>query len=153
MGIIGIDPGVTGALCLLEADDLAIEDMPVVDGRVNPYALSDVIQGWFPGIADEAVVEALHAMPKNGSISSFKLGQNYGTILGVLAVLKVPVTQVSPQKWTRTLGVGADKEVHRRRALETWPSSAAAFARKKDQGRADAALIALWGDRERRKAI
>ena len=62
----------------------------------------------------------------------------------MLAVRERPVVFVTASKWTKFHRVGADKDVHRRRACELWPASADYFSRKKDDGRADAALIAAW---------
>jgi crossover junction endodeoxyribonuclease RuvC len=142
--IIGCDPGITGALALLERGGqlVDIKDMPVVDGQVDAYALTDIIAGW--GQVDRVVVETQQAMPRQGVSSTFKTGANYGRILGVLAALQRPVTHVRAAEWTKALRVGPDKAVHRRRAMDEWPATADRFARVKDDGRADAALIAMW---------
>lgn len=143
MIVVGVDPGLTGALALLAGDHLAyIADMPVVDGIVDCYTLTDILAGW--GRVDRAIVETQQAMPKQGVASTFKTGANYGRILGVLAALERPVMHVSPSAWTRGLHVGSDKHTHRRRAMDEWPNHAHMFARTRDDGRADAALIALW---------
>lgn len=142
--LIGTDPGLTGALALLDAGHvLHVEDMPTVNGVVDAYRLADVIARW--GHVDRVIVETQQAMPKQGVSSTFKTGANYGRILGVLAALERPVSHVSPATWTRGLKVGSDKGAHRRRAMDEWPGCAHLFARVKDDGRADACLIALWG--------
>lgn len=144
--ILGVDPGNTGALCLFERGlPIDIVDMPVVDGRVSPQILADAIKKWT--CIDQAVIEAVHSMPRQGVASTFKFGFGYGCVHGVVAALGIPVVNVSPQKWTKDLGVGSDKELHRRTAIETWPGCSEIFARKKDEGRADAALIAWWASR------
>ncbi len=143
-GVIGIDPGLTGAIAALGvlSESVAIIDMPVMDGRVDPYELVGILTALGP--VDRVVVESQQAFPRQGVSSSFKTGMNYGILLGVLAALERPVVHVSAAVWTRSLRVGADKGAHRRRACETWPAHAALFKRVKDDGRADAALIALW---------
>ena len=83
-------------------------------------------------------------MPRQGLASTFKFGKGYGTLIGVLAALERPVVRVAPTTWTKALKVGPDKDAHRMRAMETWPQHSGLFSRKKDDGRADAALIAYW---------
>jgi crossover junction endodeoxyribonuclease RuvC len=141
--IVGIDPGLTGAVALLAGSQLTeLADMPIVDSTVDCYTLTAIVAGW--GAVDRVVVEAQQAMPRQGVASTFKTGANYGRILGVLAALERPVTHVTPGVWCRTLHVGADKAAHRRRAQDEWPAHADMFRRVKDDGRADACLIALW---------
>lgn len=146
MNIIGVDPGNTGGLCHLSDTALQVWDMPVVDGSVNPHGLASIIYDLTMQVSvSVVVVEAVHSMPGQGVASTFKFGTGFGMILGVLAAFELPMLRVSPTKWTRDLGVGSDKEAHRRWVIDTWPAYSDLFARKKDHGRADAALLALWG--------
>lgn len=145
MRIVGIDPGLTGALALLHEEGLDVADMPVVDGRVNPYGLTEILVGW--GAVDQVVVESQQAYPRQGVSSSFRTGVGYGAVLGVLAVLQRRLVHVTAGKWTNDLRVGSDKDAHRRRAMELFPEHASLFARKKDDGRADAVLIAAHAAR------
>jgi hypothetical protein len=149
MRVIGIDPGNSGALCLYVPIDekIYVKDMPVVDGRVSPHGVIDILQHWERRPITVAAVELVHSMPRQGVASSFKFGMGYGVILGALAALDIPIVNVAPTAWTKYFGVGSDKEKHRRYAIETWPAQAHLFARKKDEGRADAALIARWATR------
>lgn len=141
--IAAVDPGVTGALALHDGQTIvAIEDMPVVDGAVDVYALTGILAEW--GRVDRVVIEVQQAMPRQGVSSTFRTGANYGRILGVCAALMRPVTHVRATEWTKALRVGPDKAVHRHRAMDEWPHLADRFARRKDDGRADACLIAHW---------
>ena len=83
-------------------------------------------------------------MPKQGVSSTFKFGKAYGVVIGVVAALKIPVHFVAPSVWKRHFGLSADKEEARARALQYWPERAELFARKKDHGRAEAALLARY---------
>lgn len=144
MNVIGIDPGLNGALALLcdgEIHDLV--DMPVVDGNVDPWRLTWQLANW--GSVRKVIVEKQQAYPKQGVSSSFKTGFGYGTVCAVIAALERPLHIVSASEWTRWLKVGNDKDAHRRKAKELWPGCAEMFARSKDDGRADAALLACWG--------
>ena len=78
----------------------------------------------------------------------FRFGQAYGSILGVIGALAIPVRHVSPAKWKKALGLNNDGETSRARAIETWPTQAELFARKRDHNRAEAGLLALYGLRE-----
>jgi crossover junction endodeoxyribonuclease RuvC len=82
--------------------------------------------------------------PGQGVASTFKFGASYGCAYGVLCALNAPVRHVTPATWKRAFGLNADKERSRRMAIELWPNMSGYFARKKDDGRAEAALIARW---------
>ena len=150
--IIGVDPGVHGAIAWLDLASGLIEviDMPsavvrVGKGsktRISTQALASCIAGHKPS---HAYVEAVHAMPGQGVSSTFAFGQALGQIEGVLAALGVPVTYVSPTVWKRSMQVTAGKGTSRARAMQLWPRQTAPFVRVKDDGRAEAALIGLYG--------
>ena len=153
--IIGIDPGITGAIVALYDDGeiAAVFDMPVVkkpNGRreVDAANLAQKIEA-MAALAPElvtAVVEQVGAMPRQGVASVFSFGDSFGVIRGVLGALGIPVRRVTPNKWKKAAGlVGQDKDRARTLAIEKWPKQAARFERKKDVGRADAALIAFFG--------
>lgn len=137
--IIGIDPGVTGAIGWLRGGLFStVADMPG-----NPADLADLLRG------NEGVfiVEQAQAMPKQGVSSTFKTGQGYGQILGVLAALRLPYRTVTPAVWKRSMGLsGKDKDASRALARSLWPD--APLGRVKDHGRAEALLIAEWARRQ-----
>lgn len=152
---IGIDPGASGAIALLCDGELYdADDMPTVPRRaggnqVEPVALAGMIRalrGARVGAHVVAILEQVSAMPGQGVSSMFRFGESYGVVRGVLGALSVPIVHAPPAAWKKALGLaGADKDLARTRAIETWPNSAHLFQRKRDVGRADAALIALWG--------
>jgi crossover junction endodeoxyribonuclease RuvC len=74
----------------------------------------------------------------------FRFGQAYGTILGVIGALAIPLRRVSLAKWKKALSLNSDGETSRARAIETWPNQAELFAHKRDHSRADAALLGLY---------
>jgi len=141
--IIGVDPGLSGAIALIaeHGDLVEVHDMPVVDGLVSSALLANLIRG--RGV-DVAVVEQVSARPGQGVSSMFKFGRSLGVVEGVLSTLGVPVVYVTPGKWKKAMGLSSDKELSRRRAIDRWPDRAASFARKKDDGRAEAALLAEY---------
>jgi crossover junction endodeoxyribonuclease RuvC len=143
--ILGIDPGATGGLALLDPDGelTAVHDMPYLDGSVSAPLVAAIIRD--TDAITAAYVERAQAMPRQGIASTFKYGTGYGVLLGVLGALHIPTTTVRPTEWKRTAGLSADKGASRRRAIELWPAQAETFARVKDDGRAEAALIARHG--------
>lgn len=148
--ILAIDPGLTGAWALYwpATGNLKIGDMPLTETGHRAY---EVDGSKLAQIAREknialAVIERVHSMPKQGVASTFKFGQAYGAALACLQAWSLPVYKVPPQVWKRALGLtGKDKNAARLKALEAFPDFAFYFARKKDHGRAEAALLALWG--------
>lgn len=144
--VFGVDPGASGAIAVVTADGRFVEvlDMPHHDGMVSGPLVADFVEAHLePGA--EAWVEQVHAMPKQGVSSSFKFGCAFGVVLGVLGGLRVPVHLITPARWKRAAGLTADKSLSRRRACELWPEHSALFARVKDDGRAESALLAKLG--------
>lgn len=152
--IIGIDPGASGAIAILDADTgklVDVIDMPTTElkvggktkHRVSPVFLQAELQLY----ADDAraVVELVGAMPGQGVTSMFAFGEALGIVRGVLAGMKVPVDLVPPAKWKRDLKLNPGKDGARSMAANLWPDKAELFKRVKDDGRAEAALIAHWG--------
>lgn len=143
---VGIDPGKTGAIAILDGDALvAVHDMPVIDGQVLAALVAQLL-GVFsrPLRVQHATVERVAARPGQGVSSTFGFGFSAGVVHGVLGALLIPVDIVTPVAWKRHFRLGADKDESRARAIERWPQHAGQFARKRDDGRAEAALIALW---------
>lgn len=146
--VMGVDPGLSGAIAFLFPDDphrVAVEDMPVVDGNVSASLLAASIRKFAPSYA---VIEHVGAMPGQGVTSMFNFGKAVGQVIGVGGALNIPLHFVTPAKWKRRFALSADKEEARAKALQFFPSCAASFARKKDHGRAEAALIAKYGAEE-----
>jgi crossover junction endodeoxyribonuclease RuvC len=152
--ILAIDPGLSGAGSVVHVTGtlVATFDLPLIGDatrrRINAAGLADLVREHGPYAF--AIVEQVSAMPGNGVSGMFKFGQTYGTILGVLGALAIPVRHVPPSTWKRALGLNNDGETSRARAIETWPDHADLFARKKDHNRAEAALLGLYGLREGR---
>jgi crossover junction endodeoxyribonuclease RuvC len=148
MRTLGIDPGATGALVLLE-NLLPIEwtAMPTIKigtaTRVNSPALAD----WIASCCCEHVyVEQVHAMPGQGVTSMFNFGHSCGTVMGVLGAMGIAHTMITPQAWKKAAGlIGTDKDAARARAIQLWPKWRDLDKKGKGQALADAALIALYG--------
>lgn len=143
--IAAFDPGLHGAVAFYFPDHperVSVEDMPVAGGDIDCVTLAARIRQLKPDIA---IVELVHAMPKQGVSSTFKFGSGFGAIRGVLAALEVPTHLVPPTAWKKHFRLGSDKEQARALALRMFPAVGERFARRKDDGRAEAALIARYG--------
>jgi len=146
---IGIDPGASGAIVMLE-DDMPIEwmGMPVYKvgsaTRVNASELAYFLdQGKY---VQHVYIEQVGAMPGQGVSSMFNFGHSCGTVMGVVGALGYAHTMVTPQKWKKAAGlIGTDKEAARARAIQLWPEWRALDTKGKGQALADAALIARYG--------
>ena len=149
--VIGIDPGASGAIALLVSGVLvSVHDMPTVTVERNksqkrqvcPAGLSLLMQQLSP---HKAICEKVGARPGQGVSSMFSFGRSVGIIEGVLAAKQIPVTFTTPQAWQKQSGAAKGKDGSRQRVMELFPCQAHLFARVKDDGRADAVLIALMG--------
>lgn len=88
------------------------------------------------------VVEAVHAMPKQGVSSSFKFGMSYGAALCLAQRFLEQWELVQPRVWKRDMGLTADKTDSLNMARQKWPE--APLKRVKDNGRAEALLLSEW---------
>lgn len=144
--IVGIDPGLSGAIAWVTDEGHLIEtrDLPVANGALMP----SVLAAWLREDGRQplhAFLERVATRPGEGASRSFNFGRGYGQIEGVLSALGVAVTLVTPAKWKGSLRIPADKSAARQRAAQLWPGLAGTFARVKDDGRAEAAMIGLYG--------
>jgi crossover junction endodeoxyribonuclease RuvC len=148
--VIGVDPGKSGALALLHlaTGELKVEDVPVfrLKGKtsIDHYGLARIIDAWSP-LNPVVFLEQVSSRPGEGHAGAFDFGRTYGLILGVLAGNFLRVELVSPSVWKAAMRVRGEKDVSRARASTLFPRHSALFARVKDDGRAEAALIALHG--------
>lgn len=158
---IGIDPGISGAIAVLaDGEAGVIIDMPVLkvgdNNEVDARHVAMFIRAardMHPQATVTAVIERVRAMPpkdgerKAGAQSSFNFGDHYGKAKAVLELLGIPYTRAEPASWKRQFGLtGKEKDASRVLALQRFPDAAYQLTRKKDNGRADALLIALYGD-------
>jgi crossover junction endodeoxyribonuclease RuvC len=151
--ILGLDPGTHGAIAALAGDKVVLlEDLPVhvlaAKGRgdraeLDVHTLHAMIADLGP--IEHAYLERVTARPGNGSVSMFRFGQACGTVYATLAVMTIPITYVLPRVWQRHHGIGPTPDAARQRAVQLYPQIASRLARKADGNRADALLIARYG--------
>ena len=152
--ILGIDPGLGGAMALYcPADEgVCLWDAPKsLDSGVDPVVLAgmvDTIHRTYPGII--AVVERVSSMPRQGG--AFAFGLSTGIIHGCLASAGIPFELVSPSVWKAKMGLtkfpgetyAENKTRARALATQLFPALAPQFKRAKDDGRAEALLLAVY---------
>ena len=98
--IIAIDPGKTGSIAIGSTyNDTRVLPMPSTEADIV-HLLTELTK-----YIDVVYIEDVHAMPKQGVVSMFTFGRNYGLLRGILQCLRVPMVEVSPAKWIRTLGL------------------------------------------------
>jgi|TARA_B100001540_G_scaffold317489_1_gene350896 crossover junction endodeoxyribonuclease RuvC len=153
MRIIGIDPGIQGALAILDNEKVIdIVDLPVMsDGKknkkqLNGAYLSDYLKKHILNIENTVVVvEQVNAMPGQGVTSMFNFGQTFGVIKGICAALKIPIYFVRPSKWKKHFDlIRSSKDASRTKVIEMYPSLSNLLSKKKDVNKSDAILIAKF---------
>jgi crossover junction endodeoxyribonuclease RuvC len=152
MIIAGCDPGLSGAVAIDHNGLLTVVDIPTYElsrggknkREIDTHGLVQVLTANI----DHIFIEQAGSMPGQGVSSVFSFGKTYGIIIGICAALKVPYTLVPPQRWKKALGVPKEKDGARARASQLLPQTAHQWPLKKHDGRAEAALICLWGKQQ-----
>ena len=155
MIIFGIDPGVSGAISVLENKKvIEVFDMPtMIDGKknkkqVNGAQVTNIIKERLDSEKEKeiaVVVEHVNAMPGQGVTSMFNFGQSFGVIKGICAALSLPIYFVRPTKWKKHFNlIKTNKDASRTKVIEVYPEISSKLHRKKDSNKADAILIARY---------
>jgi crossover junction endodeoxyribonuclease RuvC len=149
--VLGVDPGLGGAVALLDGQGvLLVEDMPVHQLRTGKKVkleldLPTLREMLTAAPIDHVVMEKVASRPGQGVASMFKFGFGAGAIYGLVVGLALPCTFVLPQGWQRATGCGPSPDSARQRAAQLYPAIAGKLSRKRDGGRADAILIGRAG--------
>ena len=153
MIIFGVDPGVSGAICVLkEGKILEVYEMPtMIDGKKNKRQVNgaEVANIFLKELHNEdkakVVVEHVTAMPGQGVTSMFNFGQSFGVLKGICAALKLPIYFVRPVKWKKHFNlIKTNKDASRTKVIEIFPYISSKISRKKDSNKADSILIAKY---------
>ena len=155
MLIIGIDPGIKGALCFFKNGKiLDVFDMPTMPvGKKNKSQVngSQIYNEIHKRIINEdkkdikVVIEQVSAMPGQGVTSMFNFGQSFGVLKGIFSAMQIPMDFVSPVKWKKYYNlINTQKDSSRTKAIEFFPYISSQLSRKKDANKADAILIASF---------
>ena len=155
MLIIGIDPGISGAICFFDEGKVKeILDMPVmaegkknkkqingpqiyneISSRISKFQKKDII----------VVIEQVSAMPGQGVTSMFNFGQSFGVLKGICSAMQLSMYFVRPAKWKKYYGlIKTEKDASRTKVIEIFPYISSQLSRKKDSNKADAVLISSF---------
>ena len=155
MLIIGIDPGITGAICFFENGEIKdIIEMPsMAEGKKNkrqingPQIFNEIIKR-IEGMNKKeiaVVIEQVSAMPGQGVTSMFNFGQSFGVLKGICSAMQLPVHFVRPAKWKKYFNlIKTEKDASRTKVIEIFPYISSKLSKKKDSNKADAILIASF---------
>jgi crossover junction endodeoxyribonuclease RuvC len=152
--VIGVDPGLAGALVAITPDGLDLRVMPVVAAGGKHQYDEHVLVEWLTPYAIKRAhvfIEAVHAMPKQGVASMFTFGAGYGLLRGICSGLGLSYELVRPQEWQRAMLLGQPTGSEYLVASRLWPNAewcASERCRKPHGGLVDAALIAEFGRRK-----
>ena len=155
MYIIGIDPGISGAISFFENGVVkeVIEMPTMVDGKknkkqVNGNQVYNEFRNRIQKIPREkiyVVVEQVSAMPGQGVTSMFNFGQSFGVIKGICSAMQLPIIFVRPAKWKKYFNlINTEKDASRTKVIEIFPYISTKLSKKKDANKADAILIASF---------
>ena len=155
MLIIGIDPGISGAICFMEKGRIIdVIDMPsMADGKnnkkqVNGSQVFNEISSYtkHKSIEDiKVIIEHVSAMPGQGVTSMFNFGQSFGILKGVCSAMNLSMHFVRPVKWKKHFNlINSSKDASRTKAIEIFPYFSVNLSKKKDANKADAILIASY---------
>ena len=155
MYIIGIDPGISGAISFFEDGKiLDVIDMPsMAEGKKNKKQVNgaqiynEVLKRINNNLRQNirVVIEQVSAMPGQGVTSMFNFGQSFGILKGICSAMQLPMFFVRPAKWKKYFGlINSEKDASRTRAIEMFPYFSSNLSKKKDSNKADAILIATF---------
>ncbi len=155
MMIIGIDPGISGAICfMLNGKIIDVIEMPsMAEGKKNKKQVngSQIFNEISSKIVDmktedvKVVIEHVSAMPGQGVTSMFNFGQSFGILKGICSAMSLPMYFVRPTKWKKYFNlINTEKDASRTKAIEIFPYYSVNLSKKKDANKADAMLIASY---------
>jgi crossover junction endodeoxyribonuclease RuvC len=139
---LGIDPGQSGGIAIV-SDGLSPWAVKMPATERDLWDTLHALRAWSDREA-VAVIEAVHAMPKQGVTSTFTFGKSYGGLRMALIGNMIPFRDVQPRKWQQVMGclTGGDKNISKAKAQQLFPSI------KVTHALADALLLAEWLRRE-----
>lgn len=146
---IGIDPGLSGAVAIIDGHRVWLHDAPVVKVKKTEYLpdqAADLLRPYTR--RGYAILEAVSGRPGQGAASARSIGLGFGLWLGILASLEIPREMVQPGVWKRTFSLlGCDKGASRLRAQSLFPQVRDELRLVKHDGRAEALLMAEYARR------
>ena len=152
MNLVGIDPGISGAISILRDGNISmVVDMPTMaEGtkskkQINAAELANILTKENISHEDRVILENVSAMPGQGVTGMFSFGQSFGVIKGICSAMELPIYYVRPAKWKKYFNlINSEKDASRTKVIEMHPKISHKLSRKKDNNKADAILIAQF---------
>lgn len=148
--LIGVDPGLSGAIAAIDDDGLHLYEMPVLEytvtgGKIRKEVNCGKVREILRKFDERQAYMELISGYGSQAFTEFRFGEAYGMMKACMALTSTPYALVPPRTWKKYFGLTRDKDHARELAQQKFPERAKSFARKKDDGKAEAALIALYG--------
>lgn len=166
---LGIDPGLSGAIAIYDGKELLVFDMPIINYKLKSgKTRKELNVGRLASLINQApkgdrtvYLEQINGRPGQSGFTEFRFGECYGMTKATIAMTATPYVFVTPQEWKKHYGLKKTKgmtqaeykKLSRDCAIKQFPDKAKRFAAGKDDGRAEAALIALYGFEKSRSLI
>jgi hypothetical protein len=164
---VAIDPGITGGIARISEDgtcDVFAVPSFLIEGRrsFDVPAMAKLLRSF--GKSFSLCMESVHAMPGNGAVSMFFFGRGVGIWEGIFGALGRPFELIPPQSWKKgypglapvkgdTRSKSQRKSAAKKEALaiarRIFPELSEKLSKEKDDGKAEALLIALYFARQK----
>jgi len=156
--ILSCDPGITGAFCFNDwsTGRFEIVPMPVqkreIRGRAKRTIIDEAevlstLQAFAAMGATHLFIEQVQGLPGQSAPAAFNFGMGYGIVRMAARAAGLAIEAVPPALWKAELRVPKDKRAARGRASEMLPMLAHLWPMQKDDGKAEAAMLSLYGER------
>lgn len=152
MIILGIDPGLSGAIGVINSTGLYVDAMYMptrswkvgkkIHNKVDAWEVCRYLTGGQNMEQMIAGIEAVHSMPHQGISSAFSFGKGTGILIGILAALNISFEEIPPQTWKKYFKLSSNKNDSIIKANQLWPNLK--FTKKKEEAKAEALLIAEY---------
>jgi crossover junction endodeoxyribonuclease RuvC len=151
MIIAGVDPGLTGAVAVINFGKkrqlIDVIDFPlVVEGNHKILDIREISWKLSQYHIDLAVIERIQATPGDARhvVSFGKLMRSFGVLEALMYLVADRYVTVPPKTWKTRYGLSSDKSTSLNLVRKLYNDDKR-FKRVKDHNRAEAALLAEYG--------
>ena len=154
MIVIGIDPGKSGGLVIINSDEVIPEKKvfmhkcPSSTNGMSAILRQAKSSAWIDEQDIHIAIEKVWAFPTDARSAAFKFGVNYGMWLGIIGSLNIPFMEVPPQTWMKAYDPLPKDKKDRKKAIKDIAidmfNDMFNYNKRITYAVSDAALIALW---------
>lgn len=165
MKIIGVDPGIKGAFCVLEVLGnpnsigkrevklLFVSDFPLYKeiknklkettrNRIDLKSLALLLEMNSQGVNLVLIEDVGKRATGADPLSHFAFGYATGAVHGIFSLIGIPIEKIKPEVWKAEFGLSSDKNKSIELAKRLVPESKEFLTLKSHDGRAEAILLA-----------